>query len=384
MTEEQKFSEEYRSRLARELQELRTKGDRAGAREKLAAESRSPTGRYTLARALAREKETRLQFASRELDELMEEHYAHAYITSNEPSLYTAFPYVKNCAGVGIGVGVDQILDIMVNSNLEKVVLLDRNTGVSLVSRALLEVGRRHHELLGAYPASAEFVDYFRAARIPEVMEMVKGQFNRQELRILEKELRQEVTSGDTRLHAYLALKAEQKEFKSWVQHPEEVIRRYEKGDIIPVAGDLAGEKTMKSLGEQLEKGNTCVSLVYLSNAEKQVLRKSDANRYVENMNALPISDDTIFINTSMVSNIGYLPLPAYTASPTGRGLSFISWKMDIRTARDRMQQDALSEREGRIGMGTNIPEELGLVLPAPGLIVSRDIVLSMSRRGSK
>lgn len=373
MTDSPKWSDEYRAKIAAELKDLRRKGNTREARERLQLHKQQFGSTYALSRALSRDRAQSLSLSTREHDERIEKSYSSVYITSNEPSLFEAFPFIRGCGGVGVGIGMDQMLDIAVNSDLEQVVLLDNNPAVSLTTRAVLEIGRRHHELFESYPTSGQFIDYFRATRLPATFEMISPLFSDDEMEIIRQELTQEVSSGHTRLYAYFSLKAEQREFRSWVQEPATIIRRYEEGNIIFVSGDLTGDKSVKSLAERFTREGKRVSLVYLSNAEEYI-GDSKTSKLTENMSSLPIDGDTIVISTAQKSKIGTMDIPSYAASQIAEGLSIISWRMDIRSARDQINEEAFEEREEKIGAGRNIPEELNLTIPKKGLIVSLDV----------
>jgi hypothetical protein len=74
---------------------------------------------------------------------------------------------------------------------------------------------------------------------------------------------------------------------------------------IVPITGDFAGPKALRSVGRYLKDHDATVTAIYTSNVE-QYLFQSDANwrRYYANVATLPITPKTTFIRS--VSNRGY------------------------------------------------------------------------------
>jgi hypothetical protein len=74
---------------------------------------------------------------------------------------------------------------------------------------------------------------------------------------------------------------------------------------IVPITGDFAGPKALRSVGRYLKDHDATVTAIYTSNVE-QYLFQSDTNwrRYYANVATLPITPKTVFIRS--VSNRGY------------------------------------------------------------------------------
>ena len=373
-------SRQYRKELATNLHALRQSGDKAAARVFLAREKEKPI--YRLAEALRREtQQSRFYRAVHDESSNAKELF---WGTSNEPSLYEAFPYIRHCTGVGVGVGLDQMLDVAVNSKLDKVVMFDVSHQTSLTSRAFLEVGRRYHELNGRYPRASEFPTLFERGHLPITLEMIRGQFEANEQVLIKKVLYEQVkVAGEElpdrslRVYEYLSLKGRQREFTSWLSKDvtlEHVIRMYEEGKIILARGDLAGTKAMKSLAKQLQDERQHISVVYLSNAEQSIGGGAHED-FTRNFEMLPVTDDTVLISTHLTSQFGTIPKPLYAVEETMGRAFFLSWAMDVRTVRDRRTQGELDKRESAVASGRKTLEEVGLVIPKTGLILSDDIV---------
>jgi hypothetical protein len=74
---------------------------------------------------------------------------------------------------------------------------------------------------------------------------------------------------------------------------------------IIPITGDFAGPKALRSVGRYLKSHEATVTAIYTSNVE-QYLFQSDTNwrQYYANVSTLPIDAKTTFIRS--VSNRGF------------------------------------------------------------------------------
>jgi hypothetical protein len=68
---------------------------------------------------------------------------------------------------------------------------------------------------------------------------------------------------------------------------------------IIPVVGDFAGPKAIRGVGEYLKQRHATVTTFYLSNVEQYLFRGvSDAERFYQNVGALPIDSTSMFIRS--------------------------------------------------------------------------------------
>ncbi len=84
---------------------------------------------------------------------------------------------------------------------------------------------------------------------------------------------------------------------------------------IVPITGDFAGPKALRSIGRYLKSHDATVTAIYTSNVE-QYLFQSDTNwrRYYANIAALPIDAKTTFIRS--VSNRGFQAGPGGVYGP--------------------------------------------------------------------
>ena len=65
---------------------------------------------------------------------------------------------------------------------------------------------------------------------------------------------------------------------------------------LLPITGDFAGPKAFKAVGAFLKKNGLQVSTFYTSNVEYYLFQEGKWDRYVENLRALPVTADAVFI----------------------------------------------------------------------------------------
>jgi len=76
-------------------------------------------------------------------------------------------------------------------------------------------------------------------------------------------------------------------------------LKKLEEQDmIIPVVGDLAGTKAMKSIAEYIGEVKEHVSAFYVSNVEFYLWRQGSSERYAENLKALPVDGHSVIIRS--------------------------------------------------------------------------------------
>jgi hypothetical protein len=72
----------------------------------------------------------------------------------------------------------------------------------------------------------------------------------------------------------------------------------HEKNRIIPVTGDFAGTKTLKAIAGYLRDHSYSVNVFYTSNVEMYLFQDDLFDAFVENVRALPVTADSIFIRS--------------------------------------------------------------------------------------
>ena len=65
---------------------------------------------------------------------------------------------------------------------------------------------------------------------------------------------------------------------------------------LIPIVGDFAGPKAFKAIGAFLKKDGLQVSTFYTSNVEYYLFEDAKWGRYIDNLRALPVTTDAVFI----------------------------------------------------------------------------------------
>lgn len=67
---------------------------------------------------------------------------------------------------------------------------------------------------------------------------------------------------------------------------------------VVPVVGNLAGEKALKSIGNLLRERKLVVSALYTSNVEYYLMRADDFTRYGQNVSSLPRDERSVLIRS--------------------------------------------------------------------------------------
>jgi hypothetical protein len=99
---------------------------------------------------------------------------------------------------------------------------------------------------------------------------------------------------------------------------------------IIPVTGDFAGEKALRSVAGYLRENGAAVTVFYTSNVEFYLFQTEDWKKFLHNVADLPLTRDSLFIR-SYFNNYGsqfpnppvwlYSPPPSYTLLDNITGL---------------------------------------------------------------
>jgi hypothetical protein len=77
---------------------------------------------------------------------------------------------------------------------------------------------------------------------------------------------------------------------------------------LIPIVGDFAGPRAFKNVGAFLKRNNLAVSTFYTSNVEYYLFENGQWSRYVDNVRALPVTDDAVFIRAYFSNAAGVQP----------------------------------------------------------------------------
>lgn len=339
-------SEQFRKDLADELRAIRKNDPRVA--HMILSEKKS-TVSYHLAEKLVRQRRKGhlpVQREMREEDNPYEEIPNRVY--PNEASLFEIFEYIKNIEGAGLGVGMDQMLDIAVNSKLSEITIVDITKKAALTTQTLLEAGRRFHLLHGRYPLPNEYVELFSRESIDLTFEMLAPNFTEEEWTLVEETLYQAFKTGPTIMQSILQDKSTQTDYRSWVSTPqnlEKIIRMYEDGSIKIVRADLAGKQGMRDIAQQLQEHHTPLSLLYLSNTityftlavkgEKYEERMGSILSFFDNVDILPLSDSAVVVQTCDFTGTNVtVPVPArLTSDPNLKHIYYKEWGYFVQSA---------------------------------------------------
>jgi len=72
-----------------------------------------------------------------------------------------------------------------------------------------------------------------------------------------------------------------------------------EKNLIVPVVGDFAGPKALRSVGQYLAERNATVSVFYVSNVEQYLFQNGVAAQFYDNVATLPLDEDSSFLRSA-------------------------------------------------------------------------------------
>jgi len=90
---------------------------------------------------------------------------------------------------------------------------------------------------------------------------------------------------------------------------------------IVPIVGDFAGPKALRSVGAYLRSHRATVTAFYTSNVEQYLFRDDDWQRFYANVGSMPLTPSSTFIR-AVFNNIGlrgyvYTPAPYPLPSPS-------------------------------------------------------------------
>ena len=241
-----------------------------------------------------------------------------SYWTSNEDQLFKLFPYIAHVSGSVIAVGSEQGLDLVANSQSQRLVKVDYDKDVNLLTRAILEVGSHFRRETGGFSDPLEFFYYFRnnlmsiddRARRGDVIEEALGVQGAHRVNsVLLRPLLRVAGSGreilrDVYMGEYMNRRSKDQKVSAWYGSCEglnKVLDMYERGDISFVLTDLQNPELPRLLDQMLEDP---IGIMYLSNIEsKNFFNPYKTEKIWENLNQLRLTDDGVILRTSAESN---------------------------------------------------------------------------------
>ena len=75
---------------------------------------------------------------------------------------------------------------------------------------------------------------------------------------------------------------------------------------IVPVSGDFAGPKALRSMGAWLQSRGAIVSAFYVSNVEQYLFQDGKAQMFYDNVATLPVNDSSVFIRPYSLRRYGF------------------------------------------------------------------------------
>jgi hypothetical protein len=72
-----------------------------------------------------------------------------------------------------------------------------------------------------------------------------------------------------------------------------------EKNLLVPVVGDFAGTKALRSVGQYLAEHSATVSVFYVSNVEQYLFQNGVAAQFYDNVQTLPLDDESAFLRSA-------------------------------------------------------------------------------------
>jgi hypothetical protein len=85
-----------------------------------------------------------------------------------------------------------------------------------------------------------------------------------------------------------------------------QAIRRLEvENRIVPIVGDFAGEKALRSIGRYLKEHRAVVTAFYTSNVEFYLFQSEDWKKFLNNVAYLPVDENSLFIR-AYFNNYGF------------------------------------------------------------------------------
>jgi hypothetical protein len=75
---------------------------------------------------------------------------------------------------------------------------------------------------------------------------------------------------------------------------------------IVPVSGDFAGPKALRSMGAWLQSRGATVSAFYVSNVEQYLFQDGKAQMFYDNVATLPVNDSSVFIRPYSLRRYGF------------------------------------------------------------------------------
>lgn len=190
---------------------------------------------------------------------------------------------------------------------------LARNTFTAIMDR--LRGG--HHFLLT--PEDAASIDYAYKAFVeggPEIRYSFPNQYAWRRFPSYSELMLETDSTGQN--HSYMA---SEENFQTMKKLESE-------NRIIPIVGDFAGEKALKSVGKFLKQHRASITAFYTSNVEFYLFQSDDWRQFLANVSELPLDRNSVFIR-AYFNNYG----PPYVTASNSRSETLVDGMEDLLAA---------------------------------------------------
>lgn len=322
------FSHKYRRGLVQKLTSTANKEERRS----MLRESQQ-TFDYRLARKeiMASRKGinyTPLQIISRAEDQHRTSIDLSEYYIPNERFFSEFLPFTKGKTGAIVGVGIDQALDLFVNSRSYLACIIDATPTTILLSRLMMEVGVYHKSLFGRFPNVNEFLEYLKndhldhlrriglrissRKSVEKLMSLLREGTSVVNMVDIENELpRDKIRKQRVYFYDYLSFKTRMKDkdgnIYGWCgtdRNLQRVFEAYEQGKIHFIHDNIYKASAGYSLKQICQDHDVPIDVVYLSNLEEYNKKKVMGTKHriemlTKNLRNLPFGKRAIFLRTA-------------------------------------------------------------------------------------
>ena len=233
------------------------------------------------------------------------------YIQSNETRHDLWFPYVEGIGGACIGVGSDQTFTVAAHAKCELLFMMDIDTRV-------VELHRIYSVLVPKAESPQALVDMWSEAaqeQTTAVLEEGLADMDEKALRRLLVGFR----VGRETVYRHLSRVVERTadgEPASWLSDADKFAHMqalYDTGRVRVMVGNLAGDKSLKTIAKACEDLGVKIRVLYMSNAEEYFKYVPD---FVESIQALPADDKSVVLRTIYSKKWEHADLWAYQVQP--------------------------------------------------------------------
>lgn len=261
------------------------------------------------------EEQISLQFLPDTLNPL-----GFVFFHSNEYHLYKLFPKLRGFENAVLGVGSDQVFDVLANTNLNSAFLVDFAKPVTLFMRTLLEVGLWYKMVAGKYPEPEQFIECFDQANMPFIKEFTINLLGENDglktFELIAKGLNGKGLQYSQFMRHRAQLKDDGGDTYAWYSTPSKlakVLTLYDQGKVYIINGDLCNPEVVEKVGLKAEGMGVNFDVIYLSNAEEMMRTRNGrlVGAMWRNILTLPLSEQAVALRTagfSMIRSLGRVP----------------------------------------------------------------------------